>query len=209
MATTRGPEIALIAALALAGCAHSRTAPAEKPALGPAHGRVQPKRVEKPGGRDESADLARIEAEVAPPKTSEESECAAAKATGATPSAKVLIWPVDGVVIGAFGHRDGAPHDGIDIAAPEGSAIWASADGEVVFAGEQPGYGRIVIVRHASDLVTVYAHNAKNCVKDGARVVRGEVIALVGQSGGATSPQVHFEVRIGQRAVNPYKHLPE
>ena len=79
----------------------------------------------------------------------------------------------------------------------------------VLYTCEQAGYGLIVIVRHSAEMVTVYAHNAKNCVEDGARVVQGAVIALVGQSGGATSPSVHFEVRVGQTAVNPYKHLPE
>jgi murein DD-endopeptidase MepM/ murein hydrolase activator NlpD len=120
-----------------------------------------------------------------------------------------LAWPVDGVIISAFGQRDGAPHEGIDIAAPAGTLIRASAPGEVIFAGERSGYGRMVIVRHEDDRVTVYAHNAKNCIEEGARVEQGEIIAVVGQSGGATSPAVHFEVRVGQRPVNPVKHLAE
>lgn len=159
------------------------------------------------GAGTEQQDLAAIEAEVhpAPP-----AHFACAGAGPRAPAGRTpFIWPVDGVVISAFGHRDGAPHEGIDIAAPAGTPIWASSAGEVVFAGDQAGYGRIVIVRHAGQMATVYANNAENCVEVGARVEQGDVIALVGSSGGATSPAVHFEIRVGQATVNPYKHLPE
>lgn len=125
------------------------------------------------------------------------------------PSTRPFIWPVDGVVISAYGRREGVPHDGIDIAAPLGTPVWASQSGEVVFAGEQPGYGLLVILRHEAGLATVYAHNARNCVATGSRVEQGDVIALLGRSGDAGSPVVHFEVRVGQKAVNPRRHLGE
>lgn len=120
-----------------------------------------------------------------------------------------LIWPVDGVVISLFGHREGQRHDGIDIGAPLGSAIYAAADGEVVFAGEQPGYGQLVILAHGEELVTIYAHNAANLAKEGDRVQQGDPIAQVGQSGGQASPALHFEVRVRREPVNPLPRLPE
>ena len=119
-----------------------------------------------------------------------------------------FAWPVDGVVVARFGHRDGELHEGIDIAAPVGTPIRASAEGEVVYAGEQPGYGRIVILQHPGEWLTIYARNAANCVATGERVRRGELLGLVGQSGGATAPHLHFELRSGQRKVNPRAHLP-
>lgn len=118
-----------------------------------------------------------------------------------------LIWPVDGVVVSGFGKREGAPHDGIDVAAPVGTPIWAARDGVVLYSGEQPGYGLLVIVRHEGEVVTIYAHNARNCVADGAKVAQGDVIGVVGESGDATSPAVHFEVRISNKTSNPRAHL--
>jgi lipoprotein NlpD len=120
-----------------------------------------------------------------------------------------LIWPVEGVVVSLFGTREGQRHDGIDIGAPQGTAIWAAADGEVVFAGEQPGYGLLVIVQHADDLVTVYAHNVANLVAKGDKVKQGDPIAQVGQTGGTASPAVHFEVRVARAPTNPLARLPD
>lgn len=120
-----------------------------------------------------------------------------------------LIWPVEGVVVSLFGTREGQRHDGIDIGAPQGTAIWAAADGEVVFAGEQPGYGLLVILQHADDLVTVYAHNVANLVAKGDAVKQGDPIAQVGQTGGTASPAVHFEVRVARAPTNPLARLPD
>ncbi len=121
----------------------------------------------------------------------------------------LLIWPVDGVVVSLFGQRDGTRHDGVDIGAPEGTAIWAAAPGKVIFAGEQPGYGLIVILSHENELVTVYAHNAANLVEDGDVVKQGDPIAQVGTSGGQSSPVLHFEVRVDKAPVNPLSRLPQ
>jgi murein DD-endopeptidase MepM/ murein hydrolase activator NlpD len=115
---------------------------------------------------------------------------------------------VDGVVVSKYGNREGSKHEGIDIAAPAGSPIWAARKGRVVFAGEQDGYGRIVVLEHDDDRVTIYAHNARNCVGEGEEVDVGDVIGLVGNSGGFASPAVHFEVRIGPNKTNPRRLLP-
>ena len=118
-----------------------------------------------------------------------------------------LLWPVRGVIYSPFGPRGGEHHDGLDLAAPEGSPIVAAADGTVVFAGEQRGYGRIILVAHAGDIVTVYAHNRDNQVKAGDKVVRGQQLATVGRSGNASGPHLHFEVRAGTKPRDPLAML--
>jgi murein DD-endopeptidase MepM/ murein hydrolase activator NlpD len=112
------------------------------------------------------------------------------------------------VLYGRFGVRGGQRHDGIDIAAPEGTKVTAAADGTVLYVGEQTGYGAVAILRHEGGLVTLYAHNAAVLVREGARVRRGEAIAKVGQTGRTTGPHLHFEVREGTRPRNPLLFLP-
>ncbi len=122
-------------------------------------------------------------------------------------------FPVDGYVSSKFGMRldpftkHMRFHYGLDIAAPKGSPIKAVADGEVIFSGEERGYGNIVILKHKNGLITKYAHNSKNLVKVGDYVKKGEVIGLVGMTGRATGPHVHFEVRYHGKAMNPLKYL--
>ena len=118
-----------------------------------------------------------------------------------------LAWPVRGVLISGFGDRDREHHDGLDLACPEGTPVFAAAEGEVLFAGERRGYGNLVLLGHARGLVTVYAHNSENLVVQGERVLRGEPIARVGRSGNATGPHLHFEVRVGARPRNPLGFL--
>jgi murein DD-endopeptidase MepM/ murein hydrolase activator NlpD len=117
-------------------------------------------------------------------------------------------WPVKGVLYSRFGVRQGQRHDGIDIAAPEGTAIGAAAAGAVIYAGEQAGYGWIVILRHASGLLTLYAHASAVLVRQGDRVEAGSPVARVGRSGRTTGPHLHFEVREGTRPRNPLFYLP-
>ncbi len=119
-----------------------------------------------------------------------------------------LRWPVHGVVYSRYGVRQGERHDGIDIAAPEGTPIGAAAPGDVVYAGEQSGYGWIVILKHAAGLLTLYAHASALLVHAGERVAAGQVIARVGKSGRTTGPHLHFEVREGTRPRNPLFFLP-
>jgi murein DD-endopeptidase MepM/ murein hydrolase activator NlpD len=118
-----------------------------------------------------------------------------------------LRWPVKGVLYSRFGMRQGQRHDGIDVAAPEGSPVAAAADGQVVYAGAQPGYGQVVILRHQGGLLTLYAHMSKVLVADGSRVKGGDAIARVGQSGRTTGPHLHFEVREGTRPRDPLLYL--
>jgi murein DD-endopeptidase MepM/ murein hydrolase activator NlpD len=141
-----------------------------------------------------------------------------APAPGATPppapapghgaQAGRLAWPLKGVLYGRYGVRAGRRHDGIDLAAPEGTTIGAAAAGTVIFAGEQSGYGSIVILRHDDGLVTLYAHCSAVLVEEGARVTRGQPIARVGQTGRTSGPHLHFEVREGTRPRNPLLFLP-
>jgi murein DD-endopeptidase MepM/ murein hydrolase activator NlpD len=119
-------------------------------------------------------------------------------------------WPVsDGMVSSGFGIRNGAMHQGIDIAAPEGTPVHAADGGSVIFSGVLHGYGNVVIISHDDDYATVYGHNEVNLVKEGARVVRGQTIARIGTSGRTTGANLHFEVRYENVAHNPLAYLPE
>jgi murein DD-endopeptidase MepM/ murein hydrolase activator NlpD len=121
-----------------------------------------------------------------------------------------FIWPVEGVITSTFGIRHGRRHDGIDIGAPEGTDIRAAADGTVLYAGDQQtGYGNLIIIRHANDMITVYAHNRQNLVKEGEAVKRGQVIGKVGRTGRATGPHLHFEIRKRTKPRNPLFFLPK
>jgi lipoprotein NlpD len=118
-----------------------------------------------------------------------------------------LAWPVRGVIISGFGTRDREHHDGLDLACPEGTPVFAAAEGDVLFAGAQRGYGNLVLIRHSQGLITVYAHNSENLVEQGEHVLRGEPIARVGRTGNASGPHLHFEVRVGTRPRDPLGFL--
>lgn len=94
-------------------------------------------------------------------------------------------------------------HSGIDIRASHGANIVAVEDGVVTFSGWSGGYGITVIIDHGDGIHTLYAHNSRNLVSVGDRVTRGQVIALIGSTGVSTGPHLHFEVRVGGRAVDP------
>lgn len=131
---------------------------------------------------------------------------AAAETTGTTPSFR---WPVRGRVIGAFGAKiNGQANDGINLSVPEGTSVKAAEDGVVAYSGnELKGYGNLVLVRHSSGFVTAYAHASEVMVKRGDHVKRGQIIARAGQTGGVSSPQLHFEIRKGSTPVDPMQHL--
>ncbi|MEL6768303.1 MAG: peptidoglycan DD-metalloendopeptidase family protein [Pseudomonadota bacterium] len=98
-------------------------------------------------------------------------------------------------------------HHGIDIAAPHGTPIVATAEGIVTFVGRQRGYGIVVEIRHAFGFETLYAHLSKARVKLGQRVERGTRIGDMGSTGRSTGNHVHYEVRINSKAVNPMKFI--
>ena len=122
----------------------------------------------------------------------------------------VVAWPMQsGVVSSGFGERWGRPHKGIDIAASEGTGVFAAADGEVVFADASAGgYGNLVILKHGDGWMTVYGHNSRILVDEGDRVRQGAGIAEVGSTGRSTGPHLHFEIRVDGEAVDPLIHLP-
>jgi murein DD-endopeptidase MepM/ murein hydrolase activator NlpD len=123
------------------------------------------------------------------------------------------MWPVNGRLLSRFGDRqdpfsgEGAFHKGVDISAPMGTPIHAAADGIVVQAEWSSGWGRMVLIDHGNGLRTLYAHLSRFEVVPGQEVRRGMVLGYSGQSGRATSPHLHFEVRRGGVAVNPYPYL--
>lgn len=127
-------------------------------------------------------------------------------AFAAGPPDAMLAWPVEGTVISPFGPRRGRMHTGMDIKAPRGTVIGAAADGMVVGVGALRGYGKVVAVHHDNGLLTLYCHNERNLVT-GGRVQRGQPIALVGTSGNASTPHVHFEVRHDGRRLDPGQFL--
>lgn len=138
-----------------------------------------------------------------------------ADSEGAGPEDRLIMekgrfqWPLKGEVISNFGIRNGVMHDGIDIRADEGAPIAAADEGEVVFeSSSMRGYGKIVILSHRDGFFTVYAHNKENLVKRGVKVLKGDIIARVGDTGNATVSHLHFEVRRGKSTRNPLFFLP-
>uniref|UniRef100_A0A7V3YLE9 LysM peptidoglycan-binding domain-containing protein n=1 Tax=Candidatus Caldatribacterium californiense TaxID=1454726 RepID=A0A7V3YLE9_9BACT len=118
-----------------------------------------------------------------------------------------FIWPVNGRISSGFGPRGRGFHYGVDIIAPAGTVVRAAESGMVSYSGWMSGYGRVVIITHASGLQTVYAHNSVNLVREGQRVNKGDPIARVGSTGNATCPHLHFEVRRNGRPVDPLEFL--
>lgn len=119
-----------------------------------------------------------------------------------------FIWPISGTINSRFGPRGSSFHDGIDIAAPQGTPIRAIESGDVIYSDHLRGYGNMVIVRHADGFASVYAHNEKNLVREGQPVSRGETIARVGSTGRVTGPHLHFEIRRHNRAQDPLYYMP-
>ena len=119
-----------------------------------------------------------------------------------------FIWPVEGRVGDSFEDNERKRHQGIDISSPSGTPIKASGAGTVIYSGNTiKGYGNMVILRHSGEYVTVYAHNQINLVEEGMSVDRGQIIGKVGQTGRATGPHLHFEIRRNNKAVDPLTYL--
>ena len=120
-----------------------------------------------------------------------------------------FIWPARGSLLAGFGAQEGGLHnDGINIALAPGSPVRAIASGHVVYVGnELRGYGNLLLIAHADDWVSAYAHNGEILVQRGDMVVQGDVVARSGSSGNVVEPQLHFELRRGSRAVDPMQYM--
>jgi len=128
--------------------------------------------------------------------------------TGNSACGVKLAWPLDGVLTSRFGMRSKRRHDGIDIAAPMGTPVKAAAKGEVVYAKFTGGYGNLLILKHNDRLLTIYAHLKEFLVDTGDRVEAGQVIGRVGDTGRATGPHLHFEIRLDREPRDPLLFLP-
>src|SRR5581483_7481932 len=123
------------------------------------------------------------------------------------------LWPVEGRITGSFGERidpfngEGAFHRGVDISAAYGEPVIAPADGIVAYADFMNGYGRAIILDHGRGLSTLYGPFSGFSVMNGQEIHRGDIIGHVGLSGRSTGPHLHYEVRINDTPVNPYKYL--
>ena len=118
--------------------------------------------------------------------------------------------PVSGIITSRFGNRESIRtrgHTGIDIAAPAGTPIKATADGKITFSGYSGGYGYVVKISHGNGIQTYYGHCSKLYVSTGEKVKAGDVIAAVGSTGNSTGNHLHFEVRVNGQEVNPQKYL--
>ncbi|HRC27652.1 MAG TPA: M23 family metallopeptidase, partial [Alphaproteobacteria bacterium] len=114
-------------------------------------------------------------------------------------------WPVRGRLLSAYGPKKGGLHnDGINIAAARGTPVKAAENGVVVYAGSGlQGYGNLVLIRHRDRWVTAYGHMDKVHVRKGDVLRRGQTIGTTGSTGSVDSPQLHFEIRRGTKAINP------
>jgi len=119
-----------------------------------------------------------------------------------------FIWPVEGRMGDGFEDNERKRHQGIDIRASRGTPIKASGAGTVIYSGNTiKGYGNMVILRHSEEYVTVYAHNQVNLVEERDRIEKGQIIGKVGQTGRATGPHLHFEIRRNNKPVDPLPYL--
>jgi murein DD-endopeptidase MepM/ murein hydrolase activator NlpD len=175
--------------------AQSEPAVAAEPQAQPyASAKAEPAQIEEPGRG--------VEPEPASPATP-------ARLDVPPRSGRVFQWPLRGTVLSDYGPKErGLHNDGINISAPQGAPIRAAENGVVVYAGnELRGFGNLLLIRHADGWVTAYAHAEQVLVARGDQVKRGQVVARVGKTGNVSSPQLHFEIRRGTRAVNPREFL--
>jgi murein DD-endopeptidase MepM/ murein hydrolase activator NlpD len=138
-----------------------------------------------------------------------EKTVASAEADEPTSRAGHLPWPVRGRVLAGYGAtKEGGQNAGINIAASRGTPVRTVDSGTVAYAGNEiRGYGNLVLVKHPSGLISAYAHLDSMTVKRGDTVKGGQVIAKVGDTGGVSQPQLHFELRRGKKAVDPREFL--
>jgi len=158
-------------------------------------------------GRPQSS--ARVKASTPPVRTRWNKPVAKRIKNPPARTSRKFLWPLRGKIIESFGARAGGLHnDGINIAARKGASIRAAENGVVAYTGNQlQGFGNLVLLKHAGGWMSAYAHSSTILVRRGDVVRRGQVIARVGRTGNVSKPQLHFELRRGERAVNPRRHL--
>lgn len=163
----------------------------------------------QPGVRQPSPPQQQASSVPAPPTPKAKTGLEVAKIRPPQRAGSKFRWPVRGRVIANFGPRQGGLHnDGINIAAPRGAPVTAADNGVVAYAGDGlPGFGKLLLLKHAGGWITAYAHSDKLLVTRGDVVRRGQTIATVGSSGSVDQPQLHFEVRKEKRAVDPRQYL--
>ena len=128
-------------------------------------------------------------------------------------AAKPTAWPVHGWISSGFGSRvspisgEQGFHTGVDIANDFGTPVRSTADGRVAYAGWEGGYGKLVVIDHGHGYQTYYGHLSEIKIAVGQMVRRGSTIGLMGQTGDATGPHVHYEVRVFGAAVDPTKYM--
>jgi murein DD-endopeptidase MepM/ murein hydrolase activator NlpD len=128
---------------------------------------------------------------------------------GRTGGEPTFQWPVHGEIMSPFGMRHGEHHEGIDIRATKGTPVYAAEAGRVIHADASlAGYGKMIVIKHAGRLYSVYAHNSKLLVEPGQFVEKGQEIAEVGSTGNATTPHLHFEIRTNNTPHDPLEFLP-
>ncbi len=134
-----------------------------------------------------------------------EATCDAALANPMPRTGKTFRKPVEGLVIAQFGaQRDGTVNEGVTISVPKGTPIKAAENGVVAYVGDElPGFGNLILIRHADEYVTAYAHADEIMVKKCDVVKRGQIVAKAGASGDASQPQLHFEIRKNSKPVDP------
>jgi len=119
-----------------------------------------------------------------------------------------FVWPVEGKITDVFKEAENRKHQGLDISSPLGTPIKASNAGKVIYSNSGiKGYGNLIILRHSEEYVTVYAHNQVNLVEEGTWAEKGQIIGKVGQTGRATGPHLHFEIRKNNKALDPLLFL--
>ena len=118
-----------------------------------------------------------------------------------------FMWPVSGRMSSGFGVRRQRDHEGIDIVAPKGTIVLASKDGTVLFVGRLSSYGNLIILKHHDNYFTAYAHLSEIMVKKDQKIKVGQKIGKVGQTGRASAPHLHFEIRHKTVAEDPMKFL--
>jgi len=199
------PVIQATAPAAAYAAAAAPAAPAPGSELPPAAAEPPP-----PPPAEKPASTA-VAAEKTPPPEEKTAALPPPPAAAPREGSRSFLWPVHGHIIARYGNGEGGTHnDGINIAAPEGSAVIAADAGIVAYAGnELRGYGNLVLIKHADGWMTAYAHNSALLVKRGEKVRRGQPIARVGATGAVGEPQLHFEIRHGTRALDPGDYLPQ